>query len=63
MTLDEWISRFEKAGITVDDEVIELKCGEASTINNAGLGEQLSYLLEECGEDYLHELLGREEDT
>lgn len=61
MTIDEWIARFEKAGITVDDEVIELKSGEASTINNAGLGEQLSYLLGECGEDYLSELLGEED--
>lgn len=64
MTIDQWIARFKKAHIDeVDDAVHDAKSSEASRINNAGLGEQLSYLLEECGEDYLHELIGKEEDA
>lgn len=59
MTLDDWITKFEAAGITdLDSEVHELKSQEASDINNAGLGSQLEFLLEKCGESFLQDLLG-----
>lgn len=59
MDINEWIERFEKAGVTdLDEEIHELKSIEASDINNNGLGDQLQYLLEQCGEDYLKSLLG-----
>jgi hypothetical protein len=59
MIIDEWIERFEKAGVLdLDSEVHELKSIEASDINNGGIGEQLQYLLDHCGEDYLKSLLG-----
>lgn len=61
MNINEWIEKFEKAGVTdLDAEVHELKSIEASDINNGGLGEQLQYLLDQCGEDYLKNLIGEE---
>ena len=61
VSIDDWIERFEKAGVTdLDDEVHELKSHEASAINNAGLGDQLEYLLEQAGEEYLESLLGED---
>lgn len=39
-----------------DDHIHELKSKEASAINNAGPEEQLKYLIEQCGEDWVREV-------
>lgn len=56
--LEKLIDRFEKAGITdLDAEVHEMKSQEATDINNAGLADQIEYLLEKGGEDFIEALL------
>lgn len=46
----------------LDDHVHELKSGEASTINNAGLEEQVDYLLQQGGEEWVRKTFLPQED-
>ena len=52
-----------KANTSVFDEaVIDLKCQEASDINNAGSVAQWSYLASEGGLDFIEQILEEIED-
>jgi hypothetical protein len=46
----------------LDDHVHDLKSKEASAINNAGLEDQLAYLVEQGGEDWVREVFLPKED-
>lgn len=46
----------------LDDHVHELKSKEASAINNAGIEEQVKYLVQEGGEEWVREIFLPEED-
>jgi hypothetical protein len=53
--IEEIVSRFESSDL--DDHVHELKSMEASAINNSGILEQINYLQEAGGADWVREIL------
>ena len=62
-TLWERFSEAYKDNVSVFNEaVIDLKCQEASDINNAGPVEQWSYLASEGGLDFIEQILEEIED-
>lgn len=48
------VKRFDSSDF--DEHIHELKSKEASAINNLGPEEQVNYLIEECGEDWVREV-------
>lgn len=46
----------------LDDHVHELKSKEASAINNAGIEAQVTYLVEQGGEEWVREVFLPKED-
>ena len=60
MNLKEAIEYTHSIGIVaedLDELVIDMKCQEASDINNGGTEDQLKYLVEKLGEEHLKQVL------
>ena len=53
--IEEIVSEFESSDL--DDHVHELKSAEAAEINNSGILEQINYLQEAGGADWVRKIL------
>lgn len=59
-TVDELVNLFDALDMEtdeLDERVIEAKCNEASSINNAGVEDQIRYLVKTFGVEYVQDVI------